>query len=197
MYFSAALMVYKKQVLYVYTPFYESGGDLFPLVCDRTVTGLICGQLTFMGYSIVRGGHILQVFSALPLISFTVWVMIYFRNHYMKPSKRLTLELAMELDRKIEERAAFRNTSKYFAKNASIPQDSFKPNYYSQPVMTERDGIPLFYRIDRQDKMTLEVREKLKRNELHVWEPKRNAVFGEDTNKDSKLSPKTDEMTLL
>ena len=61
MYFMAALMVYKKQVLYVYTPFYESGGDLFPLVCDRTITGLICGQLTFMGYSIVSGGHILQV----------------------------------------------------------------------------------------------------------------------------------------
>ena len=61
MYFLAALMVYKKQVLYVYTPFYESGGDLFPLVCDRTLTGLICGQLTFMGYSIVRGGHFFQV----------------------------------------------------------------------------------------------------------------------------------------
>lgn len=61
MYFFAALMVYKKQVLYVYTPFYESGGDLFPLVCDRTITGLICGQLTFMGYSVVRGGHFLQV----------------------------------------------------------------------------------------------------------------------------------------
>lgn len=57
LYFLGALMVYKKQVLYVYTPSYESGGSLFPLVCDRTIIGLICGQLTFMGYSIIRGGH--------------------------------------------------------------------------------------------------------------------------------------------
>ena len=57
LYFMGALMVYKKQVLYVYTPTYESGGSLFPLVCDRTIVGLICGQLTFMGYSIIRGGH--------------------------------------------------------------------------------------------------------------------------------------------
>jgi hypothetical protein len=57
LYFIGALMVYKKQVLYVYTPSYESGGSLFPLVCDRTIVGLICGQLTFMGYSIIRGGH--------------------------------------------------------------------------------------------------------------------------------------------
>jgi len=57
LYFIGALMVYKKQVLYVYTPSYESGGSLFPLVCDRTIIGLICGQLTFMGYSIIRGGH--------------------------------------------------------------------------------------------------------------------------------------------
>ena len=40
MYFFAALMVYKKQVLYVYTRHYESGGDLFPLVCDRTIVGV-------------------------------------------------------------------------------------------------------------------------------------------------------------
>lgn len=65
MYFVSALMVYKKQVLYVYTPSYESGADLFPLVCERTILGLICGQLTFMGYSIVRGGHFLQVRSTM------------------------------------------------------------------------------------------------------------------------------------
>ena len=56
-YFVGALMVYKKQVLYVYSPSYESGGKLFPIVCDRTIVGLICGQLTFIGYSIIRGGH--------------------------------------------------------------------------------------------------------------------------------------------
>ena len=84
-----------------------------------------------------------------------VKVMGYFRNHYCYPSKRLTLELAMQLDEKIQETAEGRNhSSKFFYKKTSIPQDSFDPNYYRQPVMTEPDGEPLFYRMERQDKMT-------------------------------------------
>jgi hypothetical protein len=54
-FFGMALMVYKKQLLYVYTPVYESGGALFPDVCQKTLGGLICGQLTFIGYTIIRG----------------------------------------------------------------------------------------------------------------------------------------------
>lgn len=53
-YFFLALMVYKKQVLYVYTPIYESGGTFFPAACDRTLVGLLCGQLTFLGYIVIR-----------------------------------------------------------------------------------------------------------------------------------------------
>ena len=72
LYFVTALMVYKKQILYVYTPFYESGGALFPVVIHRTITGLICGQLTFMGYSVVRGGYFLQV-RKLDQIAFAIY----------------------------------------------------------------------------------------------------------------------------
>ena len=36
-YFSAALLVYKKQMLYVYTPAYESGGTMFPSACRKFV----------------------------------------------------------------------------------------------------------------------------------------------------------------
>ena len=96
----------------------------------------------------------------------------------------------MELDDKIKERSESRRTSKYLSK-VTIPQDSFTENYYTQPVMKEGDGEPLFYRIDRQDKMTKEVRQKLKRSRLHVWEPKRNTVLEEDTN-DELLSQNFD-----
>ncbi len=108
--------------------------------------------------------------------------MRYFRNHYVKPSKRLTLELAMQLDEKIMETAEGRSeNSKYFYKKTTIPQDTFDPNYYRQPVMTEPSGEPLFYRMERQDDMTKQVRKKLKRSRLHVWEPRRNNVVDEDT----------------
>ncbi len=111
----------------------------------------------------------MKVLLVIPLICFTVWCMAYFKNHYVKPSKRLTLEFAMQLDAKIRERAERKNASKHKSK-ISIPQDSFDPNYYRQPVMTEPDGEPLFYRIDRQDSMTKTIRSKLKqRKRLHLW----------------------------
>lgn len=49
-------MVYKKQVLYVYTPEYESGGAFFPMACDCTLFGLVCGQVTLIGYFVIRKG---------------------------------------------------------------------------------------------------------------------------------------------
>jgi hypothetical protein len=157
-YFAGALMVYKKQVLYVYTPAYESGGSLFPLVCDRTIVGLICGQLTFMGYSTIRGGHY-QPICILPLVYFTVQMMYYFRVHYAEPSKRLTLERAMQLDER------FRNMSSENHKNSQRkgpPQNYFSKDHYKQPVLTEKFGEPLFYRHEVEDELTLEARATLR-----------------------------------
>jgi len=57
-FFGLALLVYKKQALYIYRPAYESGTSLFPLVCDRTIIRLICGQVTFIGYTLIRGAYI-------------------------------------------------------------------------------------------------------------------------------------------
>ena len=50
-----------EQVLCVYTPQYESEGKLFPFIIDRTILGLICGQLTFIGYCTIRGAGVYQV----------------------------------------------------------------------------------------------------------------------------------------
>ena len=177
LYFIAALMVYKKQVLYVYTPSYESGGDLFPLVCGRTIFGLICGQLTFMGYSIVRGGHVAQVLSIVPLIVYTLWAMKYFETNFVEPSRRLTLELARELDEKMEELARSRPPPQQhpifgtLLEQNILPQDTFDKRFYKQPVMTEPYGEPMFYRFGKQDPMTKDTRKKLKQSRLHMWHP--------------------------
>jgi hypothetical protein len=45
LFFMFALIVYKMQVLYVYTPSYESGGTMFLGACQRTLVGLIFGQV--------------------------------------------------------------------------------------------------------------------------------------------------------
>ncbi len=101
----------------------------------------------------------------------------------------------MELDKKIKGiKKKRKDTSQHLEKKPAIPHDKFDKNYYKQPVMTEPDGEPLFYRIDRQDEITKEVREKLKRNELYVWEPKRNVVFDQDSKADTNFSSINEEV---
>ncbi len=53
-FFLMALIVFKKQVLLVYTADHESGGTMFPSACMRFLVGLICGQVTLIGYTILR-----------------------------------------------------------------------------------------------------------------------------------------------
>jgi hypothetical protein len=55
-FFLGSWLVYKNQILTVYTPSYESGGTMFPMACHRALIGLVCGQLTLIGYSIMREG---------------------------------------------------------------------------------------------------------------------------------------------
>ena len=56
-YFLVALIVYKKQILFVCTAEFESGGSIFPMACKNTVIGLILGQITFIGYLSVRKAY--------------------------------------------------------------------------------------------------------------------------------------------
>ena len=53
-FFLGSLLAFKKQVLLVYTPDHESGGTMFPSACYRTLMGLVCGQVTLIGYTILR-----------------------------------------------------------------------------------------------------------------------------------------------
>ena len=55
-YYFMALLVYKKQALYVYTPTYESGGRMFPQAVSKTLFALLISQLTFIGYTLIRKG---------------------------------------------------------------------------------------------------------------------------------------------
>jgi Calcium-dependent channel, 7TM region, putative phosphate len=87
LYFIFSLVVYKKQILYVYQPVYESGGAMFPGVLQKTLFGLACGQLTLIGYLFTRGAIVQAVF-LMPLPMVTVWGMGYFHENYSSKSSR-------------------------------------------------------------------------------------------------------------
>lgn len=85
LYFVFSLVVYKKQILYVYQPVYESGGAMFPGVLQKTLFGLACGQVTLLAYLFTRGTIVQAVFlTPLPVV--TIWGMGYFNENYARKS---------------------------------------------------------------------------------------------------------------
>jgi hypothetical protein len=132
-YFLFALVVYKMQVLYVYTSKFESGGGMFPSVCNRTLIGLICGQLTLIGYMLTMHGFS-QFLILCPLPVLTYKAMLSFKRTYAHSSLRLSLQSAKELD----------------ATN-SLVVTTFNQSCYRQPCMKERTTGPMPYRRNPAD----------------------------------------------
>jgi len=128
-YFYLAMVVYKLQLLYVYTPQYEGGGDLFPAVCQRTLIGLTCGQVSLLAYLFIRvSTKGWQPLVLVPLPFFTVYTMQKLRAMYDIPSQSLSLERAVVLDRKNERTGKGKEIMAGFDKHA-----------YRQPLLEPRN----------------------------------------------------------
>jgi Calcium-dependent channel, 7TM region, putative phosphate len=171
LYFTGALIVYKKQVLYVYSPVYESGGAMFPIAVQRTLFALVCGQLTLLGYTVTRQCYYQPIF-LLPLPFMTMWTMNYFQKTYAIPSSRLSLERARECDRvsSLSAKADGNGLPASAETDDGVAARSgqFDKNSYRQPVLTELMTEPWFYRRGQEDEETLLVREQLRRINRHV-----------------------------
>jgi len=133
-YFQGALVVYKKQLLHVYTATYESGGLMFTSVVDRTLVGLICGQVTFLGYIIIRQGYYQPIF-LFPLPFFTWSIMRRFNTMYVNPSTQLSLQRAQEIELENKELGAFM-------------MSELREGAFRQPALTVDPVHPLPYRRD-------------------------------------------------
>lgn len=131
LFFLGSLVVYKKQVLLVTNhDHHDSGGVMFPAVFRRTLIGLICGQLTLIGYTILREAYYQPlVLSPLPMI--TTVMMRSFTQLYEVPSTQLSLEMAKDLDEN------------------SMVKLQFTGDHFRQPVLAEGLAEPLPYRTVR------------------------------------------------
>ena len=162
-YFLGALTVYKKQVLYVYSPVFESGGAMFPTALQRTLFGLVCGQVTLFGYMITKGCRY-QLVAMVPLITMSIYAMNYFERKYAEPSKLLSLERAREYDRLFSLEEANDDGGRNANDQAGIGRRrKFDKDAYRQPVLTELATEPLSYRKGLQDPETQKVCEQLRR----------------------------------
>jgi len=136
LFFLGAFIVYKKQALFVYAPNYESGGLNFPSACHRTLIGLICGQITLIGYSILRVGFY-QPAAMLPLPFYTLGMINFFKVMYEEPSSYLSLERAIDLD------------------GQPTSRETPRQDVYRQPVLTEAATRPYKYRRSGDDESVM------------------------------------------
>lgn len=121
LYFSAALVVYKAQCLSVYTPEFESGAEVFPNVCHRTLFGLACAQVTLLAYLIIMEGWKQSPFIlVLPL--WTYYMMNRLTTLYDTPAEMLSLERAVQIDRE-------------YARRQVDFVGGFDKYFYRQPVL--------------------------------------------------------------
>lgn len=131
LYFLAAFVVYKKQLLLVYSSTYESGGRFFPTACNRTMVGLVAAQVTLIGYTVLRAGFY-QPMVLLPLPFYTIAMMSNFKHLYEDPSNYLSLERAIDLDKRKE-------------------VTNLDSNVYRQPNLVRQDLEPLPFRRTTDD----------------------------------------------
>lgn len=163
LYFGFSLIVYKKQIIYVYQPVFESGGAMFPGSLQKTIFSLVLGQLTFIGYLFTRKA-IFQGLFLFPLPFATIWIMKYFDKYYANSSTKLSLERAREYDRVSEWLAANKNLRSSERNDALATGQQFNVDYgiegrrlhfqkdsYRQPVLTRMPMNPKNYRRGHPD----------------------------------------------
>jgi hypothetical protein len=127
-FFSLAFVVFKHNVLYVYSPVFESGGDLFQKIYGYLLTGLNFGNATLMAYFIIKEAFI-QFALIIPLFAIVEGFRKYTTNNYLRRLEGISREGAVAIDARVSQRHR--------------PSDSFDANLFRQPQLNHKPWFPL------------------------------------------------------
>lgn len=137
LYFAAAYGMYKYQLLYVFINEYQSGGFMWYAVFNRSMIALICAATTLTCYLGFRRSFFYGPFYfTLPLPFLIAYFWLHCENRFKETSLSLSLESAIELDR--------RTYAKRMAGYPSHP--TFNPKLFRQPSLAEGPLRPAPYR---------------------------------------------------
>jgi len=104
----------------------------------------------------------------LPLLYFSFWMMNYFKVNYAEPSKKLSLERAIELDHMLDQRLSStldENGINTCSSDETL-RNIFSSSYYKQPLLTAKMGEPLYHRRGVKDGLTRQVKDTLRRRQI-------------------------------
>ena len=137
-YFGFVYLMYRYQLMYVYVNKYQSGGDMWYAVFDRSMIILVCGSVVLLSYL-----GISKTFQTGPfyLLFPQPFFIVYFWNHcnakFIRPSAALSLECTKAIDT---------INAKLEKMNNETPVSSFDSDVYRQPALVEPFLRPESYR---------------------------------------------------
>mmetsp|Transcript_28583 Transcript_28583/g.37431 ORF Transcript_28583/g.37431 Transcript_28583/m.37431 type:complete len:872 (-) Transcript_28583:241-2856(-) len=98
LFYISSLLVYRHQLLYIYVPVYETGGQMLPKVFRRWVFGLFIGQATLVGVFLTKSGYNM-CYSMIILFFVTYYFKTKMRGMWEPITLSMPLELTEFLDR--------------------------------------------------------------------------------------------------
>jgi hypothetical protein len=96
-YFLVGLVVTRHQLLYVFTPVFESGGQFFPRVFSRMVIGMLLYQTFMVGYFLYKSCYY-QAIALIPLMVATCIYHFYVKEGFVNIANSPTQEEVTRFD---------------------------------------------------------------------------------------------------
>ncbi|KAL3734980.1 hypothetical protein ACJRO7_024182 [Eucalyptus globulus] len=101
-YFLLAFLVYRNQILNVYSPTYETGGQLWPTVHNTTIFSLVLMQIIALGVFGLKRSPVASGFT-IPLIICSLLFNEYCRQRFHPIFKNSAAQMLIDMDRQDEQ----------------------------------------------------------------------------------------------
>jgi len=138
LFFAFAYLMYKYQLLYVYVNEYQSGGNMWYQVFNRSMIIFICASLVLLGYlGLKKAFYSGPFYLMFPLPFLLAYFWDFCNRKFKTPSAAMSLECAVEIDELNSE------LKKY---NQETAADAFNVNLFRQPSLSEESLKPERYR---------------------------------------------------
>lgn len=141
-YFVLAYLIYRNQILNVYIPKYESGGQFWPMMHNTVIVSLILMQIIALGVFGLRRSPIASGFT-IPLLIFTLLFNEYCRQRFHPIFRNHVSEILMEMDKKDEQSGRMEEVYKQlhsaYCQSPVTPDDSFNSGHANHHE--DRDSI--------------------------------------------------------
>ncbi|CAB4296727.1 unnamed protein product [Prunus armeniaca] len=141
-YFVLAYLIYRNQILNVYIPKYESGGQFWPMMHNTVIVSLILMQIIALGVFGLRRSPIASGFT-IPLLIFTLLFNEYCRQRFHPIFRNHVSEILMEMDKKDEQSGrmeeVYEQLHSAYCQSPVTPDDSFNSGHANHHE--DRDSI--------------------------------------------------------